>query len=191
MCPPSDPAPVSRAEFENLQTAVRRLEDIRAIETLKYRYFRCIDTANLTELRELLHPELETDLRGGDYSVALNGADRFIDFIRAALHSRIVALHQGHHPEIDLLSETEARGRWYLWDDFRDLAAGTRMYGSAIYDDRYVKENGRWLIRETGYVRVFEAVEEVPNPPRLAAHMLGISGRRHAEGNIPTLEGKF
>ena len=34
-----------------------------------------------------------------------------------------------------------------------------RIYGSAIYEDSYRKENGRWKIVATGYKRVFEAVE--------------------------------
>lgn len=185
MNPRSEEKSVSRSEFDLLRNSVRRIEDFRAIETLKYRYFRSIDTADHSLLRSLLHKDLRVDIRGGDYQVKIKGADGFVGFIRDTVHAEIVALHQGHHPEIELLSDTEATGLWYLWDDFWDLAAKTRMYGSALYRDRYEKIDGRWVISETGYERVFEAVDRVRRPPRLVRHMLAERGVRHFDPSRP------
>lgn len=180
---------------ENTMTQLLRdvqiLKDINEIQKLKHSYFRCIDTANMTELRTLLHDEVTNELVGGDYSVTIAGADEFVEFIRSALHSKIVALHQGHHPEIEILSETEATGRWYLWDVFIDLAANTQMYGTAFYQDRYVKQNGRWLIRHNAYKRVFEVAEPLNGPLNLRSHLLGETGFKHPEGTAPVLEGQF
>jgi hypothetical protein len=170
---------------------VRVLKDIHEIQTLKHRYFRSIDTADMKLLRTLFHDEVTSNFVGGDYTVNVDGADKYVEFIRSAIHSRIVALHQGHHPEIEVLSENEATGLWYLWDLFIDLAAGTQMYGSAIYEDRYVKQDGRWVIRHTAYRRVFEVVEKLNGPLNLKAHLLAETGFKHPENAVPVLEGEF
>lgn len=72
---------------------------------------------------------------------------------------KVLTLHQGHQPEIELVDEDNARGSWYLQDMVIHLEAGVRIYGSAIYQDTYRKENGEWKICATGYQRVFEAME--------------------------------
>lgn len=174
-----------------LRDKVQRLEDIKEIETLKYRYFRSLDTADHKELRSVLHDDFRTDIIGGDYTIKIEGAEKFVEFIRNVMHSGIVAIHQGHHPEISFTNAEEATAKWYLYDDFWDLGNKTRMYGSAIYDDHYVRENGRWLIKFTSYVRVVEAVDEVSDPPRFTAHMLGEKGIRHTGDDAPRLEGDF
>jgi hypothetical protein len=73
-------------------------------------------------------------------------------------------MHHGHHPEIELTSETTARGTWYLEDTvfFRD--ADMVLRGAAFYDDVYVKQDGRWKIRSTGYERTFEVMEKQEPP---------------------------
>ena len=170
---------------------VQILKDIKEIEKLKYSYFRCVDTANMAEMRTLLHDDVTNELVGGDHTVSITGADAFCDFLRSAVHSKIVALHQGHHPEIEIISETEATGRWYLWDLFIDLAANTQMYGTALYQDRYVKQDGRWVIRHNSYKRVFEVIEPLNGPLNLRTHLLGQTGFKHPEGDVPVLEGQY
>lgn len=167
---------------------VRRLSDIEAVRRVKHAYFRCIDTAAHDELRTLFHPEVTTELIGATYSVRLNGPDEYVDFIRTIIHAGIVAQHNGHHPEIDILSETEATGRWYLEDVFIDLDKGTRMYGTALYDDTYAKLDGKWLIKHSRYRRIFEVLEPLDKPPNLTAHMLSETGYRHPEGQAVNLQ---
>jgi hypothetical protein len=61
-----------------------------------------------------------------------------------------------HHPEIELTSETTARGTWALEDTVIEKGAGWELRGAAFYADEYVKRGGSWLIRHTGYTRIFE-----------------------------------
>ncbi len=49
------------------------------------------------------------------------------------------------------------------------------LYGTALYWDRYVKEDGRWLILETCYERLFE-INETGHKPTLSSHYLGAHG---------------
>ena len=48
--------------------------------------------------------------------------------------------------------------------------------GTIIYWDRYVKENGKWLIRETRYERLFEFSEALDESPTPKSHYLGVHG---------------
>jgi predicted GH43/DUF377 family glycosyl hydrolase len=67
-----------------------------------------------------------------------------------------MTLHQGHHPEITLLSDSEASGIWYLHDIVINLVDNTKLEGNGFYDDRYRKIDGEWKISHTGYRRTFD-----------------------------------
>ena len=71
---------------QSLKHAIQLLLDIEAIKRLKHAYFRCIDTANVTELSELLHEEVIIDFFGGTYEWSLTGKEAFIEAIGAAFN---------------------------------------------------------------------------------------------------------
>lgn len=169
--------------IEELARQVQALRDIEEIKRLKHAYFRCIDTANLAELRQLTHPEVTTCYVGGSYRIELRNQDEFIEMIANSFHAECVARHNGHRPEIEVLSETEATGKWYLHDDFLDLRHMVRTEGTAIYEDRYLKVDGRWLIQHQSYERYTEKLERIPKMPRLATHRLAVAGAQAAAGN--------
>ena len=167
-------------DLQELTQAVRRLEDIQAIQTLKYRYLRCADTGDIEGFRKLMHPDVIIDFVGGSYEIKLEGAEAFIRFMRQTMHGGIVGQHSGHHPDITILSDTEATGIWYLFDMFVDNVNLVRMYGSLLYEDGYEKVDGTWLIRSTRYRRVYEVVDKLDKPLNLTAHLLGEVGARRA-----------
>jgi len=139
------------------------LEEIEAIRQLKYRYFRALDTKQWDELGRTLTDDATTSYDEGRY--AYSGREEILGFLRGALGSpRIISMHHGHHPEIELIGPTTARGTWYLEDQviFRD--ANTVLRGAAFYTDEYVKIGGEWKISSTGYRRTFEQVEACEPP---------------------------
>ena len=69
-------------------------------------------------------------------------------------------MHQGHHPEIELTSDTTATGIWEAEAYLIDLKENTSLHEVTFYQDEYVKVNGRWLIKSTGYTNVFEETWE-------------------------------
>ena len=89
---------------------------------------------------------------------------------------KILTLHQGHQPEIEIVDDSNARATWYLQDIVLVLEAGIRLYGSAIYSDVYSKVDGEWLISETGYQRVFEAVEPLGEGHQVTENMFAGGG---------------
>ena len=75
--------------------------------------------------------------------------------------------HQGHHPEIELISDTTATGVWYMDDTVHVLEHNLKIRGNGIYWDDYVKVGGQWKIQHTGYERVWEYSEVLPEGANL------------------------
>lgn len=170
------PLEASSGGIEELRRDIQRLMDIEAIKQLKHAYFRCVDTCNLEELATLFHEDVQVRFKGGGYEWNLNGREEYVSNIGAAFSREAVGQHNAHHPEIQILSPTEATGMWYLADHMWILNHNALTYGTALYWDRYVKENGRWLIRETNYERIYEINEVLTERPKLGSHYLGVHG---------------
>ncbi|MGH8561109.1 MAG: nuclear transport factor 2 family protein, partial [Nevskiales bacterium] len=158
------------------------LEDIEHIKRLKYRYCRCIDTANIKELAELFTEDASICYVGGSYRFEAQGRDKIVEAIGYAFHSQAIAFHHVNHPEIDLVSPTEATGTWYLKDWFLDLKHRIITDGSALYKDTYVKQDGKWLIKRATYSRIFEIVTPVTETPNITAHYLAQHGKKLPAG---------
>ncbi len=135
-----------------------KMEEIEAIKQLKYKYFRCLDRKEWDGLAETLTEDATCAYDSGKYS--FEGRDGILGFLTGALDNpRIISLHQGHHPEIELTSETTAKGTWYLEDYVIFAESNTAVRGAAFYFDEYVKIDGKWKIKTTGYQRTFEDFE--------------------------------
>jgi bile-acid 7alpha-dehydratase len=161
-----------------LKRDIQILKDTEAVKNVKHAYFRCIDTANLTELTELLHPKVHAKLVGGTYAIEFNDRDDYIEMIANSFNAEFVGMHHGHHPEIEILSETEATGTWYLQDIAIDFRRKVTTTGSSIYHDKYLKTDGKWQISDTYYFRVYEIVQDTPERPPLTVHYLADHGRK-------------
>ena len=170
------PLQASDGGIEELRKDIQRLMDIEAIKQVKHAYFRCIDTANLDELGTLFHEDVHVHFIGGGYEWNLQGRQQYVDNVAGAFSNQAIGHHNGHHPEIQILSESEATGIWYLADNMWILNHKAFTTGTAIYWDRYVKENGRWLISETRYERLYEINQLLEENPNLGSHYLGVHG---------------
>lgn len=157
---------------------IQQLSDLEDIRSLKHRYFRGIDTADLTLLSTLFTTDIGVDYRGGTYRVRLEGQDNMIEFLANSFHSDAVAMHHGHMPEITLTGENMAEGIWYLEDIFIHLESRTHTIGSAIYRDQYRREDGVWKIARTEYDRVFEMIRPLAADAQITAHHLAKAGRQ-------------
>ncbi|MBA6413673.1 nuclear transport factor 2 family protein [Parahaliea sp. F7430] len=173
---PGIPLQVSATTIEALSADVQRLMDIEAIKQLKYAYFRCVDTANIEELATLYHDDIAVHFLGGSYEWKIKGKQELLDKQRDAFHKQAVGQHNGHHPEIQLLSDSEATGLWYLADNMWSLNMKAFTTGTAIYWDTYKKVNGKWLIIESKYERLYEINEILDENPKLASHYLADHG---------------
>lgn len=170
------PLNVTEGGIDELRRDVQRLMDIEAIKQVKAAYFRCIDTANFDELATLFHPQITVHFIGGTYEWKLEGRDEYIESVSKSFTKQAVGHHNGHHPEIQILSETEAKGVWYLTDNMWILNGNFFTTGTALYWDTYEKVEGRWLIRHTRYERLYEINQALDENPKFSSHYLGTHG---------------
>ncbi|CAN5512980.1 nuclear transport factor 2 family protein [soil metagenome] len=134
-----------------------RLVELERIKRLKYAYLRCVDQKLYEELRTLLTDDATAAYGGGRHSY--EGTDAIVDFIQGAMSdSGVHSSHRCTHPEIECQSATEATGRWALLDMVIDTRFDLTISGAAFYEDRYVKQDGRWRIAHTGYKRSYEEI---------------------------------
>ncbi|BBF71887.1 MULTISPECIES: nuclear transport factor 2 family protein [Sphingomonas] len=160
---------------------LQQLSDMEDIRTLKHRYFRGIDTADMGLLASLFTDDISVDYRGGTYRARLSGRDNMLAFLANSFHSGVMAMHHGHMPEITLTGDDEAEGIWYLEDIFIDVENALHTVGTAIYRDRYRREAGSWHIASTEYDRVIEMVSPLDPRQQITAHHLASAGRKPAE----------
>jgi hypothetical protein len=160
---------------------LQQLSDLEDIRQLKARYFRCIDTGNHTELETCFTEDVEIDLRGGGYRLRVQGRTDMVEFIASSFHSDVIAMHQGHTPEIRFTGPDSAEGTWYLQDRFVDPARATDTQGSSLYHDRYVRTAEGWQVAHSEYDRVFELVAPIDPKAAVTAHLLAETGRKPGE----------
>lgn len=157
--------------------SLQQLSDFEDIRTLKHRYFRGIDTADIELLRPLFTEDVEIDYRGGSYRAKLSGRDNMVEFLANSFHAGALAMHHGHMPEITLVGEDTAEGIWYLEDLFILLDAGIKTQGTALYKDVYRREDGEWKIARSEYDRVIEFISPLKSDVNVTAHYLSKVGR--------------
>jgi uncharacterized protein (TIGR02246 family) len=136
------------------------MDDIEAIKQLKARYFRTMDTKDWTAMRQVFADDvvMDTTEAGGN---VIAGADEFMTFLEPAL-ADTVTVHQGHMPEIELLSSTTAQGIWALQDLIR-WPDGTEMVGYGHYHETYAKSDGEWRITSSKLTRLRVDFTQAPD----------------------------
>ncbi|MFT5695481.1 MAG: hypothetical protein ACI9QQ_001459 [Myxococcota bacterium] len=162
--------------LEELRRGVQQLMDIEAIRQLKHAYFRCLDTANWEEIADLFHDDVLVHFIGGSYEWKLQGKDEYLKAVSASFTNQAIGHHNGHHPEIQMLSETEATGIWYLADNMWVMNFNFFTSGTAVYWDRYLKVDGKWTIKDTRYRRIYEINQALEKNPQLSMHHLAAHG---------------
>ena len=125
------------------------MDDIFAIQILKARYFRAIDTKDWDLLTSVLVEDVAIDVtddvKGGEPYV---GRAQFVGGCAKVLRDA-VTVHHGHMPEIEVDGDT-ATGIWAM-EDFVDWGTGedgrrTAFRGYGHYHERYGRDDGQWRI---------------------------------------------
>ncbi|MCP5055948.1 MAG: nuclear transport factor 2 family protein [bacterium] len=142
------------------------LQAIEAIKQLKHKYMRCVDQKRWDELEQLLTEDASCAYSGGKY--AFQGREAIMEFLSGSMsRDSFVSCHRVTQPEITLTSETTATGIWALEDVVIDTENEFTLHGAAFYEDEYVRIDGAWKIRSTGYERTFEEIRTRKGVPGL------------------------
>ncbi|RMI31239.1 nuclear transport factor 2 family protein [Nocardia stercoris] len=150
----------------DLAQRIDALEQIRAIEQLKYRYWRACDAKDPAAFRDCF-------VRSGariDYGPlgAFDDVEPMVAiFTRIALHTvdgrhQILDMHHGMHPEITLTGEYTATGRWTLRFRQINLVEQTETLSTGEYDDEYRIEDGLWRMSTCHYTPTWSVTRPLP-----------------------------
>jgi len=168
-----------RDEVKALRGELNRLSIIEAVKRTKYKYWRSFDTADLEGMASVLHEDVTLSVEAGVYSMAYEGRDAYVNMVREGAHADMISHHNGHHPEIDVISDDEAIGTWYLYDDLHEFRRGMRLFGTAFYRDRYVRVGSEWKIRYSQFHRIYEIREDLPERSAVVTSYLETHAYKH------------
>jgi hypothetical protein len=131
-------------QIDDLAKKIQIQEDIEAIKNVKYSYWRGADL----RLWDLFADQWTEDCV---VEIPIMGEKRVgrsdvIDFAKGQYDKgNITAFHMGHNPQIEITSDTTAKGIWMLQVYTENRDNNTRMISHGWYEDEYLKgPDGKW-----------------------------------------------
>ena len=158
------------ASLEELQARITRLEDIKQIEKLQRMYGYYLDYNEYQKVVDLFSDNVES-VEISDYGVykSKKGVKRFYLELLGGKPPRVGGLFIGMIMQgvvdIDQSGKT-AKGRWYCMmieaKSTLSLHEGElrQLWGNGIYENEYVKENGKWTFKKVFFFLNFRTPYE-------------------------------
>ena len=135
------------ARLDDAAGRLRALQDIDAIETLKARYWRGVDSKNPACVEACLTADAVVDFEG---LPRFTSRAAFMEIVRrGAARAQAWDMHHGHNPVITLTGADSAEGSWDIFYYGIDVASSTLVQMAGTYSDRYVRRGDDWLIAST------------------------------------------
>lgn len=131
------------------------MDDIFAIQILKARYFRAIDTKDWDLLTSVMVEDVAIDVtddvEGGEPYV---GRETFVSTCAKVLRDA-VTVHHGHMPEVEVEVDGDtATGIWAM-EDYVDWGENGAFRGYGHYHERYARQpDGTWRITSLKLTRL-------------------------------------
>jgi hypothetical protein len=130
---------------KSLQARVQALEDIEEIRKLKARCWFSSDRKQWDEFGECFTEDAILDVPPETHLV---GRKEIVESLSTIMAS-FTTIHQGHHADITLTGDTTARATWAMYDNVQNKDANLKMQDYGVYEDEFVKENGKWKIKKS------------------------------------------
>ncbi len=138
--------------LEDIEKRLKVVEDVEAIKKLKARYCAyCDDSFNVEGIVSLFAPDGIMD--GGENGHA-QGTENLKALYATAPGMFSFAIHMVLNPVIEVNGDT-ASGSWYLLQPCTSPDGKQAMWGSAKYDEEYVKLNGEWKFKRVKVNPIF------------------------------------
>ena len=129
---------------EDLERRIQTLEDIEEIKRLKHRYCAaCDNNFDADAIASLFTENAVWD--GGNFG-KLEGREAIRSFFQNASKNMPFAIHMVLNPIIEVNGDT-AKGTWYLFQTCTFAEGDRAIWGSARYDEEYVRVNGKWMFK--------------------------------------------
>lgn len=131
-----------------------RLGAITAIQQLKARYFRCLDTKDWVGFENVFTDDALLDMteEAGD---VVHGAPAIAAYVLGHVGA-VETVHHGHMPEIEITSPSTATGIWAMEDVLRWPAGAAiqSMHGYGHYHETYALVDREWRIASLRLTRL-------------------------------------
>lgn len=130
--------------LEDLEKRLKTLEDIEEIKRLKARYCAlCDDNYDADGIANLFTEKAVWD---GGMRGRAEGREEIRSFFLRAPQRLPFAIHMVMNPIIEVDGDT-AKGTWYLFQPCTYAMGEQAVWGSARYDEEYVRVNGGWKFK--------------------------------------------
>ena len=130
--------------LEDLERRLKVLEDTEEIKVLKRRYCAyCDDTYDADGIASLFAEDAVWD---GGIRGKCEGREEIRSFFQNAPQRMPFAIHMVLNPIIEVNGDI-AKGTWYLFQPCTWADGNRAIWGSARYDEDYVKVDGHWMFQ--------------------------------------------
>lgn len=135
------------------------MSDLWAIQELKHRYVRGVDSRDWEGIAATLAPEMRAEYR---VDLVTEGAEALVAELRQRLTADRITIHHLVHPSISVDGD-RAVGTWTMTDRTMCLDINLMVEGISTSHDQYRRDPERgWLIESIRYERVYEATMALP-----------------------------
>ena len=130
--------------LEDLERRIKALEDIEEIKRLKARYCTyCDDSYDADAIAALFTADAVWD---GGIRGRADGREEIRSFFVRASQRLPFTVHMVMNPIIEVDGD-RATGIWYLFQACTYADSGQAVWGSARYDEEYVRVDGSWMFQ--------------------------------------------
>lgn len=167
--------------LESLAARIAALEDLEAIRQLKARYLRGCDLKQPDVVRDTLL--LDGAVIAYEGFPAFDNRDGFVEvFTAMGCQPGVHDIHHATNSEIELTGPDSAVGKWSL--HFRSIIMAQRSVISmgVEYEDRYLRQHGRWWIAETRSHRTGCLIETIDEAGKPTVVVMGDPPATYGEG---------
>ena len=127
--------------LQDLEKRIQALEDLEAIKRLKARYCAyCDDGYDANGIASLFTEDATWD---GGMRGRAEGRDEIRQFFLRATQRLSFAIHMVMNPLIQVDGD-RATGTWYLFQPCTFADGEQAVWGSARYDEQYIRVDGDW-----------------------------------------------
>lgn len=130
--------------LEDIERRLKALEDVEEIKRLKARYCAyCDDNYDADAIASLFTEDAVWD---GGIRGRADGREEIRNFFVRASNRLPFAIHMVMNPIIEVDGDG-AKGTWYLFQACTYAEGDQAVWGSARYDEEYVRIDGAWLFK--------------------------------------------
>ena len=135
-----------------LAARIKKLEDHFAITKLKYEYWDACDNKDPKKMLKCFSMN-SVAIDYEDFGVFGSAKEMVTKYTLFSCHNHLLEQHAGKNP-ILVMDGMKASGSWSMQYHLIDLKKKVALSLSGIYQDIYIVEHGRWVIKATTFKKI-------------------------------------